>query len=71
MSRTTLQIPLDTALRKEAETAAKEQGFSSLQELVRVFLKLLAKGKIDFKIEMLIDPSDKNTKHLIDRQVEG
>ena len=42
--RTVLQIPLDTNLRKDAEKQALEQGFSSLQEAVRVFLKQLAKG---------------------------
>lgn len=42
--RTVLQIPLDASLRKDAEKQALEQGFSSLQELVRVFLKQMAKG---------------------------
>ncbi|MBI2049603.1 hypothetical protein HYT32_01735 [Candidatus Roizmanbacteria bacterium] len=49
--RTVLQIPLDTSLRKDAEKQALEQGFSSLQEAVRVFLKKLAKGAMGISFE--------------------
>lgn len=42
--RTVLQVPVDASLRKDAEKQALEQGFSSLQEAVRVFLKQLTKG---------------------------
>ena len=59
MSRTTLQIPLDSTLRKEAEAAAAEQGFSSLQEAVRVFLKKLASRAVGFRMEEGIQLSDK------------
>ncbi len=45
--RTVLQVPLNIDLRKEAEKQALAQGFSSLQEAVRVFLKKLARGVID------------------------
>lgn len=44
--RTVLQVPLNVDLRKEAEKQALEQGFSSLQEAVRVFLKKLSRGAI-------------------------
>ena len=47
MSRTTLQIPLDTSLRDKAEKAAKTAGFSSVQEVVRVFLNKFAFQSID------------------------
>lgn len=46
MNRTILQVPLDRTLRKEAEKQALSQGFSSLQEAVRIFLKKLARGVI-------------------------
>jgi len=49
--RTVLQVPLDTSLRKDAEKQALEQGFSSLQEAVRVFLKKLAKGAMGIAFE--------------------
>lgn len=42
--KTVLQVPLNIDLRKEAEKQAIAQGFSSLQEAVRVFLKKLARG---------------------------
>lgn len=45
--KTVLQVPLSIDLRKEAEKQALEQGFSSLQEAVRVFLKKLSRGVID------------------------
>lgn len=41
---------MSPTLRKEAEKQALAQGFSSLQEAVRFFLKKLAKGKVDIKI---------------------
>ena len=43
-------MPIDKKLRDEAEKRAKEEGFSSLQELIRFFLKKLAEGKVDFNI---------------------
>lgn len=51
MNRTVLQVPMDTSLRKEAEREAMEQGFSSLQEAVRVFLKKLADKAIGLRFE--------------------
>lgn len=41
---TTLQVPLDNALKSKATKAAKTMGFSSLQETVRLFLNKLASG---------------------------
>lgn len=49
--RTILQVPVNSDLRKEAEKQALDQGFSSLQEAVRVFLKKLAKKKIGVAFE--------------------
>ena len=51
MNRTVLQIPINAGLRKAAEIEAKAQGFSSLQEAVRVFLKKLADRAIGLKFE--------------------
>ena len=47
MSRTTLQIPLDATLRDRAEQAAKAAGFSSVQEVVRVFLNKFSRQAIE------------------------
>lgn len=49
--RTVLQVPLSIDLRKEAEKQALAQGFSSLQEAVRVFLKKLSLGAMGVTFE--------------------
>lgn len=49
--KTVLQVPLNIDLRKEAEKQALAQGFSSLQEAVRIFLKKLARGTIGITFE--------------------
>ena len=59
MNRTTLQIPMSIDLRKQAEKQALEQGFSSLQEAVRLFLKKLAKGAFDITFEKSVQLSPK------------
>ena len=46
MEKTILQIPISKELRLAAEKAALEEGFSSLQESVRLFLQKLAKKAI-------------------------
>lgn len=38
MNQTNLQIPIDAKICDRAKKAAKKQGFSSLQEMIRVFL---------------------------------
>ncbi|MBI2074901.1 MAG: hypothetical protein HYT83_03650 [Candidatus Levybacteria bacterium] len=64
MSRTILQVPMSPTLRKEAEKQALAQGFSSLQEAVRVFLQKLAKGAlgITFEEEKAVQLSPKAIK---------
>lgn len=51
MSRTVLQIPLPKDLKVSAEKAALDYGFSSLQEVLRVFMKKLALRKVDVTFE--------------------
>lgn len=46
MITTTLQIPMQQQLRRTATKAAEKQGFSSLQEMIRVFLKHFAEDKV-------------------------
>ena len=62
MSRTVLQIPLDVSLRKDAEKQALAQGFSSLQEAVRVFLSKLANKMIGVEFESTVKLSAKAEK---------
>lgn len=51
MQRTVLQVPLPKELKISAEKAAEEAGFSSLQEVLRVFMKKFASKKIDLTFE--------------------
>lgn len=52
MNRTTvLQIPMSKSLRDGAGKAAKEMGFSSLQETIRVFLKQLEERFLTLSFE--------------------
>jgi len=71
MNKTILQVPISIDLRKDAEKQALEQGFSSLQEAVRVFLKKLAKGAlgISFEREEVVQLSAKNARRY-DKMVE-
>ena len=48
---TVLQIPMTRARRDGAVRAAKEMGFSSLQETVRVFLKQLEERFLTLSFE--------------------
>lgn len=50
MSKTTLQIPIDTTLRDKAALVATDLGFSSLQEAVRVYLKQLSDRRIGISL---------------------
>lgn len=52
-NNTVLQIPLSQDLKSEATLVSKEYGFSSLQELVRVFLVKIARREAVVKIETL------------------
>lgn len=47
MDKITLQIPVSRSLRLKAEKTALDQGFSSLQEIIRVFMVKLASQTID------------------------
>lgn len=61
MNTTTLQVPLSKDLKINAAQAAKSYGFSSLQEIVRVFLSKLAKKELTIQItETPITLSKKN-----------
>jgi len=50
MDRTILQVPMQQTLRNEAEAAARFQGFSSLQEVVRVLLQKFARKELYIEV---------------------
>lgn len=62
MNKTILQVPLSQQIKNDAEKAASAQGFSSLQEAVRVFLNKLAQGTIQVTFEETIQLSQKAVK---------
>lgn len=65
MHKVTLQIPMDSKLKIDAEKAALDQGFSSLQELVRVILSRVAQKKIEVNFEETVILSKKNEKRYL------
>jgi len=57
MDTTILQVPIKKDARQKATVAAREMGFSSLQEAVRVFLNKLAVGEMNIRFEETIQLS--------------
>lgn len=55
MSRTVLQIPLPTDIRDDAYNMVIGQGFSSLQEAVRLVIHKIARGTL--RLEVYSEPA--------------
>ncbi len=66
MQKTILQITMDKQLKINAEKAAFEQGFSSLQEVVRVFLTQLASRNVQITLQESLSLSVENEKRYIE-----
>lgn len=62
MQRAVIQIPVSADLRRKAEIQALKQGFSSLQEVLRVFMSKLAAKRINISLEEAIILSPKAEK---------
>lgn len=62
MNDTILQVPIDKKIRDRAVAHAREMGFSSLQEPVRVFLRQLADRSVQVKFEPVVQLSTKAAK---------
>lgn len=56
MKRIILQIPMPEELKKSAEKASNDMGFSSLQEAIRVLLKKLATNKLQIDVYDVDEP---------------
>lgn len=69
MQKVVLQVPVSKNLRDNATAAAQEYGFSSLQEILRVFISKLAAKKINISFDETIHLSKTAEKYLakIDR----
>ncbi len=62
MNSTILQIPIDKNIRNQAASYAEKMGFSSLQEVVRLFLNKIATGEMNVTFEPTVKLSAKNEK---------
>ncbi|MFH1601670.1 MAG: hypothetical protein ABIB61_01805 [Candidatus Shapirobacteria bacterium] len=62
MNKVVLQIPVSKTLRLEAEKVALAQGFSSLQEIVRVFMAKLASQSLDVSFTRVFPLSSRAEK---------
>lgn len=73
MQKTILQVPVNKQIKDDAEQAALGQGFSSLQEAVRIFLRKLSEDKISFTLEETVELSREAIKRYnkITRDVEA
>jgi len=65
MDTVVLQIPLSAQLRRSAGAVAKDYGFSSLQEIVRVLLAKLARRELAVNIEAVRPLSSRNEKRYL------
>jgi len=66
---TILQVPMSKELRDQAASQARNMGFSSLQETVRIFLGKLALGQVNIKFEETVQLSPKAIKRY-DKMIE-
>ncbi|PIY66068.1 hypothetical protein COY91_01180 [Candidatus Shapirobacteria bacterium CG_4_10_14_0_8_um_filter_39_15] len=64
MNRTVLQIPVSKNLRIKAEEAALAYGFSSLQEVLRVFMNRLANKSVEVSFQPIINLSTASAARL-------
>lgn len=62
---TILQVPISKALKKSAIEVATEHGFSSVQEVIRVFLQKFANRQMRLNIESM--PVIKLSKRAVKR----
>lgn len=65
MQKVTLQVPMNQQLKIEAEKVAKAQGFSSLQELIRIILAKIAHNEINVTFEEVIKLSPQAEKRYL------
>jgi len=56
MTRVVIQTPVTPKLRKDAEQVALEQGYSSLQDAIRMYLKKLSQREIKIQLQEQFPP---------------
>ena len=65
MAKTILQVPVSKELKEKAEKAASKQGFSSLQESIRIFLAKLATNRLEITIQEPVRLSEATEKRYL------
>lgn len=65
MARTNIQVPVTTTLKQKAAARAEKLGFSSIQDVIRVFLT----GFVEEKYSIGIREEEK-VEYLTDREAE-
>jgi len=65
MDNTILQIPMPKSLKNSAQEVAKEYGFSSLQDLMRVILTKLSRRELVVSINETSTLSQKNNARYV------
>ena len=72
MNTTNLQIPLSKDLKMSAQQAAFDMGFSSLQELIRLFLKRVSAQTIhvSFVEEEYLSPKAEKRYMKMEKDIE-
>jgi hypothetical protein len=66
-NKTNLQVPISTKIKKLAEVKAEAHGFSSVQELVRVFLASFANDDVNL---IFSHPVQSKMFNMYDREQE-
>lgn len=59
---TILQVPINKDLRDQAASSAAKMGFSSLQDIIRLFLNKVAAGEVNVRFEETVQLSPKAIK---------
>lgn len=59
---TILQVPVNKNLRDQAASKAVKMGFSSLQEIIRLFLNKIAAGEVNITFQETVQLSPKAIK---------
>ncbi|MBI2315190.1 hypothetical protein HYU93_04015 [Candidatus Daviesbacteria bacterium] len=62
MNRVIVQVPMSKELKEKAETVSSDMGFSSLQEIIRLFLNKIAAGEVNVRFEETVKLSPKAVK---------
>ena len=70
MNKTILQVPISKELKDKAEEASAKQGFSSLQESVRVFLAKLATNRLEITIQEPIKLSESSERRYLKQTLD-